>query len=84
MKGLVAEESMSNLTCASGEVSASSGSRIEADNMYTQHSFAATTNQLAPQAKKKRNLPGNPGHFITQKVNISIIYIFLVLYSNWS
>ncbi|KAL5836195.1 hypothetical protein ACOSQ4_015692 [Xanthoceras sorbifolium] len=62
MRGLVVEESMSNLTCASGEVSASSGSRIEAgNNMYTQQSFASTNQvEALPPAKKRRNLPGNP------------------------
>ncbi|KAF5743188.1 putative Indeterminate(ID)-domain 7 [Tripterygium wilfordii] len=44
------DESMSNLTSASGEVSASSGSRIEIGSEYAE----------APPAKKKRGLPGNP------------------------
>ncbi|XVE70909.1 hypothetical protein DITRI_Ditri10aG0107800 [Diplodiscus trichospermus] len=52
MKGLVVDESMSNLTSTSGEVSASSGVRIEAGTL-------ASTNQ-ARLPKKKRNLPGNP------------------------
>ena len=59
MKGLVVDESMSNLTSTSGEVSASSGTRIETGALYPQQSFAST-NQ-APPPKKKRNLPGNPG-----------------------
>ncbi|KAF5726156.1 putative Indeterminate(ID)-domain 7 [Tripterygium wilfordii] len=44
------DESMSNLTSASGEVSASSGARIEIGSGYAE----------APPAKKKRSLPGNP------------------------
>ncbi|TXG61214.1 hypothetical protein EZV62_012577 [Acer yangbiense] len=64
MKGLVVEESMSNLTtCASGEViSVSSGSRIEvAGNMYThQRSLSSTNHSPPPPPKKRRNLPGNP------------------------
>ena len=59
MKGLVVDESMSNLTSTSGEVSASSGTRIETGTLYPQQSIAST-NQ-APPPKKKRNLPGNPG-----------------------
>ncbi|KAG5244134.1 protein indeterminate-domain [Salix suchowensis] len=58
MKGLVMDENMSNLTSASGEVSASSGSRIETGAAkHPQHSFDST-NQ--PPPKKKKNLPGNP------------------------
>ena len=58
MKDLVLDESMSNLTSTSGEVSAST--RIEtAGRLYPlQQSFASA--DQAP-AKKKRNLPGNPG-----------------------
>ncbi|XP_031284607.1 protein indeterminate-domain 7-like [Pistacia vera] len=55
IKGFVVEENMSHLTCTSGEVSASSSSRVETGTMYTQ----ASTDQ-APPPKKKRNLPGNP------------------------
>ncbi|XVF35328.1 hypothetical protein REPUB_Repub18cG0136100 [Reevesia pubescens] len=60
MKGLVVDESMSNLTSTSGEVSASSGTRIETAGsvLYPQQSFASS-NQ-APPPKKKRSLPGNP------------------------
>ena len=59
MKGLAMDENMSNLTSASGEVSASSGSRIETGAAkHPQHSFDST-NQ--PPPKKKKNLPGNPG-----------------------
>ncbi|XP_022756367.1 protein indeterminate-domain 12-like [Durio zibethinus] len=58
MKDLVEDESISNLTSTSGEVSASSGTRIETGTMYPQHSFPST-NQAAPPPKKKRNLPGN-------------------------
>lgn len=59
MKSKVVEENMSNLTSTSGEVSASSGTRIETGTLYPQQSFAST-NQ-APPSKKKRSLPGNPG-----------------------
>ncbi|EOY29917.1 Indeterminate(ID)-domain 7, putative [Theobroma cacao] len=58
MKSKVVEENMSNLTSTSGEVSASSGTRIETGTLYPQQSFAST-NQ-APPSKKKRSLPGNP------------------------
>ncbi|KAH8482519.1 hypothetical protein H0E87_029821 [Populus deltoides] len=51
------DENMSNLTSASGEVSASSGSRIETGAIYPQHSFDST-NQ--PPPKKKKSFPGNP------------------------
>lgn len=55
---------MSKLTSASGEASASSG------NIY-QQSFA-TPNPTT--MKKKRNLPGNPGHFLI----LSDLQVFLV------
>ncbi|GKV00129.1 hypothetical protein SLEP1_g12872 [Rubroshorea leprosula] len=55
IRGLVVDENMSNLTSTSGEVSASSGSRIE----YPPQQSVASSNQAAPQ-KKKRSLPGNP------------------------
>ncbi|XVF89079.1 hypothetical protein PTKIN_Ptkin19aG0102000 [Pterospermum kingtungense] len=59
MKGLVVDEiSMSNLTSTSGEVSASSATRIETGTgtqYYPQQSFVSSN-----QTKKKRNLPGNP------------------------
>lgn len=58
--GFLVEENMSNLTSASGEVSASSGSRVETGPMYTQQSFSSSTNE-APPPKRKRSLPGNPG-----------------------
>lgn len=61
MKGFLVEENMSNLTSASGEVSASTGSRVETGtNFYTQHSLSST-NEAPPPSKKKRSLPGNPG-----------------------
>lgn len=62
MKGLIsADDNMSNLTSASGEISASSSSRNESavGNFYNNQS-SASINQ-APPPKKKRNLPGNPG-----------------------
>lgn len=46
IKGMVVDESMSNLTSASNEASISSTSN----------------NPAQPAAKKKRNLPGNPGN----------------------
>ncbi|XP_020223862.1 protein indeterminate-domain 11 [Cajanus cajan] len=51
---------MSNLTCASGEASASSGNRTEIGTDYSQQYFAPPTTQTQPPLKKKRNLPGNP------------------------
>ncbi|KAJ6435148.1 hypothetical protein OIU84_000383 [Salix udensis] len=57
LKGLVMDENISNLTFASGEVSASSGSRIETGAIHPQHSFDST-NQ--PPPKKKKSFPGNP------------------------
>lgn len=60
MKGLVMDENMSNLTSASSEISASSGTRNENGSLYPQHSSASTN--LEPQPKKKRSLPGHPGH----------------------
>lgn len=68
LKGnLVVDESMSNLTSTSGEVSASSGTRIKTTAgtvLNPQQSLFASTNQGAGAAttKKKRNLPGNPGN----------------------
>lgn len=59
MKGLIMDESLSNLTSASGEIIASSGNRIETPGTYLQQSSFPSTNQ-APPPKKKRNLPGNP------------------------
>ncbi|XP_022751781.1 protein indeterminate-domain 7-like [Durio zibethinus] len=58
MKGLAVDESISNLTSASGEVSASSGTRIDTGTLYPQQSFSST-NQ-APSPKKKSSVPGNP------------------------
>ncbi|KAL6344499.1 hypothetical protein AAG906_002404 [Vitis piasezkii] len=59
LKGLMVDENMSNLTSASGEASASSGTRNETSNMYPQQSFVSA-NQAPAAAKKKRSLPGNP------------------------
>ncbi|KAK8514231.1 hypothetical protein V6N12_008944 [Hibiscus sabdariffa] len=52
---------MSNLTCASGEASVSSGSgnRTEVGTHYPQQFFATPPPQPQP-VKKKRSLPGNP------------------------
>uniref|UniRef100_A0A5B6ZSB0 Putative zinc finger protein NUTCRACKER-like n=1 Tax=Davidia involucrata TaxID=16924 RepID=A0A5B6ZSB0_DAVIN len=57
MKGMILDDNMSNLTCASNEVSISSSNRNEISTMYPQQSFASP-NQ--PPPKKRRNLPGNP------------------------
>ncbi|OIW22012.1 hypothetical protein TanjilG_28759 [Lupinus angustifolius] len=61
---LLVEENMSNLTSASGEASASSGTRTEIGNSsnYPQQQYLAPppSSQAQPQAKRKRNLPGNP------------------------
>lgn len=63
MKGLifhqqhqqVLEENMSNLTSASGDqASVSSGN-------HQQYFASPPPSQVQPSAKKKRNLPGNPG-----------------------
>nr|XP_011458911.1 PREDICTED: protein indeterminate-domain 7-like isoform X2 [Fragaria vesca subsp. vesca] len=47
------DENMSNLTCASGDLSASANSSIRNDS-------SSSTHQQQPAQKKKRNLPGNP------------------------
>ncbi|KAE9600431.1 putative transcription factor C2H2 family [Lupinus albus] len=62
---LIVEENMSNLTSASGEASASSGTRTEignSSNYSQQQPYLAPppSFQAQPQAKRKRNLPGNP------------------------
>uniref|UniRef100_A0A5B7BBE8 Putative beta-galactosidase 17 n=1 Tax=Davidia involucrata TaxID=16924 RepID=A0A5B7BBE8_DAVIN len=57
----VVEENMSNLTCASGEASVSSGNRAEtAGSIYPQQYFAPQIQTQPAVVKKKRNLPGNP------------------------
>ncbi|KAJ7966421.1 Protein indeterminate-domain like [Quillaja saponaria] len=60
-KGFLVDENMSNLTSASGEISASSGATTRNDSsagsLYLQQS-STSTNQ--PQPKRKRSLPGNP------------------------
>ncbi|KAF7830462.1 protein indeterminate-domain 11-like isoform X2 [Senna tora] len=65
MKGLVVvDENMSNLTCATSEMSASLGTRPINDSTVSlcpppPHHSSTSTNQ-EPLPKKKRNLPGNP------------------------
>ncbi|KAM1012836.1 hypothetical protein FF1_042849 [Malus domestica] len=61
------DENMSNLTCASGDLSASNSSirneSSSAGTVYPQHSASSTQiqqQQAPPPPKKKRNLPGNP------------------------
>ncbi|CAN4076793.1 unnamed protein product [Withania somnifera] len=65
IKGMLGDDSMSNLTSASNEASiSSSNNRIEIGSaLYPQRSLTAPANiQTQPAAanKKKRNLPGNP------------------------
>jgi hypothetical protein len=71
------DENMSNLTSASGEVSASSGSRIETGAIYPQHSFDST-NQ--PPPKKKKSFPGNPGFKSSRPSDISWLQIKVAIY----
>lgn len=55
------EENMSNLTSASSEISASSGIRNDnGSSLYAQYSSTSISQE--PQPKKKRSLPGHPGH----------------------
>ncbi|KAL5559445.1 hypothetical protein UlMin_035656 [Ulmus minor] len=57
---LLVDDNMSNLTFASGEISATSSStRYESGNLYPQQQSSTSTNQ-EPPSKKKRSLPGNP------------------------
>ncbi|KAJ9179336.1 hypothetical protein P3X46_011139 [Hevea brasiliensis] len=67
MKGLMfhqqnqpQEESMSNLTSASGEASVSSGNRNETCTNYPPQQYVAPPAPQIQPVKKKRNLPGNP------------------------
>ncbi|MCD9638699.1 hypothetical protein HAX54_022823 [Datura stramonium] len=63
IKGILRDDSMSNLTSASNEASISSSNRTEfGSTLYPKQSLVATANiQTQPAAnKKKRNLPGNP------------------------
>jgi len=60
-EGFDVPKTMSNLTSASGEASASSGNRTEIGSDYSQQYFATPPTQTQ---KKKRNLPGNPGFYI--------------------
>ncbi|CAL0332716.1 unnamed protein product [Lupinus luteus] len=57
-KDLVADENMSNLTSASSEISASSGSKSNTVSLYSQYSSTSTDQEPLP--KKKRSLPGHP------------------------
>ncbi|KAK8469733.1 hypothetical protein PHAVU_005G158600 [Phaseolus vulgaris] len=59
-EGFDAPKTMSNLTSASGEASASSGNRTEIGSDYSQQYFATPPTQTETPQKKKRNLPGNP------------------------
>lgn len=69
MKGLMGDENMSNLTCASGDLSASNSSirneSSSAGTLYPQQQSSSANDiqqpQQPPPPKKKRNLPGNPG-----------------------
>lgn len=63
IKGMLGDDSMSNLTSASNEASISSSNRTEfGSTLYPQQSLVAPANiQTQPAAnKKRRNLPGNP------------------------
>ncbi|BBG95083.1 hypothetical protein Prudu_003538 [Prunus dulcis] len=68
MKGLMGDENMSNLTCASGDLSASNSSirneSSSAGTLYPQQQSSSANDiqqpQQPPPPKKKRNLPGNP------------------------
>ena len=86
MKGnLMVDDNMSNLTFASGEISASSSTRNDQSvgNLYPQNS-AASTNQLPPPPnKKKRSLPGNPGlsAFFFPPTHVHI-YIYMCFANN--
>ena len=65
MKGLVVDEKMSNLTCASSEISASTsgtGNDTSGSDLYPQP-FLSTSAYQEPQTRKKRSLPGNPGNY---------------------
>lgn len=70
MKGFAVDENMSNLTCASGDLSASANSSIRNES-------SSSTHQQQPTQKKKRNLPGNPGIYIYALILIKIIIVFL-------
>lgn len=74
------DESLSNLTSASGEIIASSGNRIETPGtMYLQQSSFPSTNQ-APPPKKKRNLPGNPGLKFTPNCKLFVFFSLISIY----
>lgn len=62
IKGMLGDDSMSNLTSASNEASISStNNRIEIGSaLYPQLQNIQTQ---PPSNKKKRNLPGNPGTY---------------------
>lgn len=74
---VIVEENMSNLTSASGEASGSSGNRTEIGTNYPPQQYFASSlpsqSQTQPPAKKKRNLPGNPGF---------ILYTHTYIYTN--
>ena len=85
MNDMLMAENMSNLTTASGEISASSSTRNETTGtLYSQQSSASTN--LAPPPKRKRNLPGNPGLVSLQRVGhtcliivTSIIWVIVII-----
>lgn len=74
MKGFAVDENMSNLTCASGDLSASANSSIRNES-------SSSTHQQQPTQKKKRNLPGNPGIYIYiyALILIKIIIVFFYI-----
>lgn len=75
-KGLVVEENMSNLTSASSEISASSGIRNDNGSLYA-HQYSSTSINQEPQPKKKRGLPGHPGH-IYKSNHTTILFCLLI------
>lgn len=60
VEGSVVDENMSNLTSASSEISASSGTRTDIGSLNPQYSSTSTNQEPLP--KKRRSLPGHPGH----------------------
>lgn len=87
IKGMLGDDSMSNLTSASNEASISStNNRIEIGShvLYPQLQNIQTQ---PPPNKKKRNLPGNPGNYILlitrrRTVEISRVNYMLFLHHN--
>jgi len=62
---------MSNLTSASSEISASSGIRND-NGFFHAHQYSSTSINQEPQPKKKRSLPGHPGHTLIHTIFFSL------------